>query len=85
MRGVWDRLLNRECRCGFLERAAQEPHCPIKCDPGGNRFFVKYDAQNRTKLLFHNCPACGGKLRLSTPVMTRCETSAAVAAGSRAD
>jgi len=65
MRSFWDRLLDRDCRCGFLERAAREPDCPIKRDAGGDRFFVKYDAQNRTKLVFHNCPACGGKVSYS--------------------
>lgn len=64
-RGLLDRLLDRPCRCGYLQDAADEPDSGIKFDRVMNEFqFVHVHDDGTTSFtVLYRCPSCGG----STP------------------
>jgi hypothetical protein len=46
------------CDCGWLERAARDPTCPIEFDPELNEYHLK--KANGYSLIYH-CPFCAGR------------------------
>lgn len=48
------------CTCDWLQRAADDPRCPIKFDAEVQEYHVLLNAPN-SYLLIRHCPWCGGK------------------------
>lgn len=46
------------CKCGWLERAADDPKCPVKFDAKLNEYHMIYGTKG-IMMLYH-CPFCGG-------------------------
>jgi len=47
------------CDCGWLERAARDPHCPIEFDPELNEYNLK--TANGGSWRIYHCPFCSGR------------------------
>src|SRR5580700_110793 len=54
-------VTTRPCKCGFLERTADEPGVPIKFDVKMNEYHIEHGGEDRggQSILYH-CPFCGG-------------------------
>jgi hypothetical protein len=49
------------CKCGSLERMAEQPDSPIVFDTKTNEFQFKYRTEHgNAELLIYHCPFCGG-------------------------
>lgn len=46
------------CKCGFLQRAAEEPNSHIEFDPKLNEFHITGNGADH--LMIYYCPFCGG-------------------------
>jgi hypothetical protein len=48
------------CKCGYLERASEEPEVPIVFDAEVNEFHIANVGRNRGHSVIYHCPWCGG-------------------------
>jgi hypothetical protein len=46
------------CKCGWFERAANDPKCPIEFDPEVNEYHL---VSNGGSWCFYHCPICAGR------------------------
>lgn len=46
------------CKCGWLERAADDPKTPVEFDAGMNEYHIVLGAKDI--LMIYYCPFCGG-------------------------
>src|SRR4051812_30625219 len=47
------------CDCGWLERAAHDPRCPVEFDPELNEYNVR--TSNGESMRIYHCPFCAGR------------------------
>ena len=51
------------CKCGYLEREADDADSPIKFDARTNEFYFAYETEyaKQGRLIIYHCPFCGGR------------------------
>lgn len=65
-RNLLQRVMDAECRCGYLQQHAGDPDVPVKFDAQTNEYYFAYGEKLDAKLFIWHCPMCGGRAPHST-------------------